>query len=340
LKLPRPWPWACLLGLGLFVTAEALVWRYQPWLRFLARHAPPGLGDPALSAAQLRLLPRSEEPAVLLLGSSQIREGLDCAVLEARLPERRCHNLAVGGGSPLDVLQIARRSAGRLPRRVVVTGLFPKVLHAEPKPAFLGRDAFACLLFTETSRRMEAREWLDAAYGLLAGTSETLRTRDALWATWASVRGDLPRAWHGQRPPGPRRMLEGEPPKPQRYFDERLGLLNFDTRPGTFTPAQEAALFRLAGRERARGNRVVVIDFPTRPGYETTIPQEALVHYAGLLDRLRREKDIVFVEAAALPPLGTEDFLDFTHLSEPGRRKVSERVADLLGEHGMANGPQ
>jgi hypothetical protein len=323
-------PAACLLGLGLFALGEAVLWRWEPWLRLLVRYAPPGPGDPALSAAQVRLLPRSEAPAILLLGSSQVREGLDCAVIEARLPGRPCRNLAVGGGSPLDVLQIARRTEGRLPRRVVVTGLFPKILHAEPKAAFLGGDAAACLISTATARHMSGTEWLDAAYGLLASTSETLRTRDALWATYAAVHGDLGRAWRGERPPQPGRMLEGEAPKPERYFDQRVGLVNFDTRPGTFTPAQEAALDRLIRREASRGNRVVVIDFPTRPGYDSTVPREGLEHYTAVLDRLRRRTDVLFVERGALPPLAVEDFQDFTHLSEAGRRKVSERVAERL----------
>lgn len=339
MRLTSRLPAACLLGLGIFALCEALVWHHQPWLRFLLRYAPPGPGDPALSAAQLGLLPRSEAPAVLLLGSSQVREGLDCAVLEARLPGQPCRNLAVGGGSPLDVLQIARRSEGRLPRRVIVTGLFPKILHAEPKAAFLGPDALACLLFSETRRHMGSRDWLDAVYGLLANTSETLRTRDALWATYAAVGGDVRGAWRGERAPQPGRMLEGEPPKPERYFDQRLGIVGFETRPGAFTPAQEAALDRLIRRETRRGNRVAVLDFPTRPGYDTTIPREALEHYAGLLDRLRRRTDIVFVDTADLPPLFLDDFLDFTHLSETGRRKVSERVADLLAERGLVAGP-
>ena len=99
-------------------------------------------------------------------------------------------------------------------------------------------------------------------------------------------------------------------------------------------------LDRLIRQESARGNRVVVIDFPTRPGYETTIPADAARHYAAVLDGLRRRTDVVFVDQAALPALAVDDFLDFTHLSEPGRRKVSERVAELLGEHGMANGSE
>ncbi len=39
---------------------------------------------------------------------------------------------------------------------------------------------------------------------------------------------------------------------------------------------------------------------------------------------------MVLVRAADLPPLSDRDFHDFTHLGPTGRRKVSERIADIL----------
>ncbi len=286
-----------------------------------------------ITTARIRLLPeRGNVPHVLLLGSSQVREGLACAAFEAALPGHPCANLAVGGGSPLDVLYVARRTAARWPRRVVVTGVFPKVLHMAPKAAFTDPATVGCLLRAGAGRRMGAAEWLDIVYGLLGNVSETLRDREALRALAQTVAGDPRRAWRLELPAQPDRLLAGAPPRPDRYFDTRVGVVDFDTRPGTFTAVQEDALETVIRRETAAGNAVVIVDFPTRPGYETTLPPETVIHYRQFRDRLARRADITLVRPEDLPPLAVGDFLDFTHLSSEGRDKVSRRLAEIVRE--------
>jgi hypothetical protein len=327
------WPAAALAAVITFFACEQAVWRSPTWLRFCARYAPPGTGDPIITTARVRLLPRGGgDPRVLLLGSSQVREGLSCAAFEAALPGHPCANLAVGGGSPLDVLYVARRTVGRWPRRVVVTGVFPKVLHMAPKAAFTDRSTVGALLRAGAWRRMDAAAWLDVTYGVLGNASETLRGREALKATWQAVAGDPRRAWRFELPAQPDRLLVAEPPRPDRYFETRVGVVDFDTRPGTFTAVQEAALDAFIRREAAAGNEVVIVDFPTRPGYETTLPPETVIHYRQFLDRLARRADITLVRPEDLPPLSVRDFLDFTHLSSEGREKVSRRLAAMVGE--------
>ena len=314
-----------------FFAGEQAVWRSPAWLRFCARYAPPGAGDPVITTARIRLLPeRATDAPVLLLGSSQVREGLSCAAFEAALPGRPCANLAVGGGSPLDVLYVARGTAARWPRRVVVAGVFPKVLHMAPKAAFTDGATVGCLLRSGAWRRLDAAAWLDVFYGLLGNGSETLRDREALRALWRVVGGDRRRAWRRELPAQPDRLLAGEPPRPDRYFDTRVGVVDFDTRPGTFTAVQEEALETVIRRETAAGNAVVLVDFPTRPGYETTLPPETVIHYRQFRERMARRADITLVGPEHLPPLAVGDFLDFTHLSSDGREKVSRRLARIV----------
>ncbi len=295
-------------------------------MRFCLRYAPPGPGDPLIVTARGGLLPEAGGPApVLLVGSSQIREGLDCAAFEAALPGRPCANLATGGGSLLDT----RRTARRWPRRLVVTGVFPKVLHMEPKPAFTDLATARCVLAGGGWRRTSVDTWLGLAYGLLGGVSETLRDRDALRAVRDTVGGEWRRAWRGELPAQPDRLLAGEAAQADRYFDNRLGLVDFDTRPNAFTAAQERALDALVARENAAGNAVVVVDFPTRPGYESTLPPETVAHYEAFRARLHGRADATVVRADQLPAIVLADFLDFTHLSPSGREKVSRRVAEV-----------
>jgi hypothetical protein len=298
----------------------------------VARYTPPGTdGDPLRSAALLARLGHEARPAapILLLGSSQVREGLDCAVVERQLPGRPCTNLAIGAGSPLDMLYLERRFAARLPRRVVVLGIFPKVLHVAPKDAFIDTVSLACLLRSDAWRRMGARGWIDVAFGLLQSLSPTLRHKDG---------GQWRAAWDLRLPPQPGRMMAGRPPQPAKYFARFLGQVDGDfPEVGPYTGAQEQALERLLSAESAAGQLVLVVDFPTRPGYETTVPQAALRHYAGLVGRLAQRRDVVFVPRARLPELGEEDFLDFTHLAESGRARVSARLAELVAEAEQAS---
>jgi hypothetical protein len=325
------WPRAALAAVLVFFTCEQAVWRSPTWLRFCARYAPPGPGDPVITTARIRLLPdRGDAPRVLLLGSSQVREGLSCAAFEAAMPGHPCANLAVSGGSPLDVLYVARRTASRWPRRVIVTGVFPKVLHMAPKAAFTDGATVGCLLRAGAWRRMGADAWLDVGYGLLGTVSETLRDRDALGALARAVEGNRRRAWRLELPAQPDRLLATEPASPDRYFDTRVGVVDFDTLPGTFTAAQEDALEVVIDRETAAGNPVVVVDFPTRPGYESTLPPETVRHYERFRDRLAHRADITFVRPEHLPPLALHDFVDFTHLSSEGRETVSRRLAEIV----------
>ena len=331
---------AALAAVVFFFACESVVWRTPAWLGFCARYAPPGAGDPLITIARSRLLPdRGETPRVLLLGSSQVREGLSCAAFEAEMPGHPCANLAVGGGSPLDVLYVARRTAVRWPRRVIVTGVFPKVLHMAPKAAFTDRATVGSLVRGGAWRGMRATAWLDIAFGLLGTVSETLRDREALRALAGTVGGDARRAWRLEMPAQPDRLLAEEPPRPDRYFDTRIGVVDFDTRPGTFTRAQEDALSTVIGTETAAGNHVVVVDFPTRPGYETTLPPETVRHYEGFRERLAGRRDITFVRREDLP-VGLHDFLDFTHLSSEGRELVSKRLAAIVrGAAGISPRP-
>ena len=344
-EIARRLPWGLLLGLVLFGAGEQALWSRGRALDRIARYTPPGPdGDPLLVAAALRSLPapRPDGPApLLLLGSSQVREGLDCAAFEAREPGRPCVNLAISAGSPLDVLAIADAFDARLPRRAVILGLFPKLMHMPPKAGFVGPSTLGCVFAGGSWRRLAWGDWVALGGGLLERAVPTLRFKDGLAAAWDVVREDPRAAWRLELPPQPRRLLLGLPPQPPGYFARREGVLDADApHPGAFTAAQEQALEVLIGREAERGNSVYVIDFPTRPGYETTLPTETLAHWRALLERLRtrRAPGLAFIAAGELGPLERRDFQDFTHLSDAGRATVSARLATrVAGRAGIHN---
>jgi hypothetical protein len=333
----RRLPVALLVTLALFALTEQAAWRTRPWLDLCALYASPfRAADPLRTAAQIRLLDASlSAPPIVLAGSSQVQEGLDCAAVERRLPGRPCINIGISAGTPLDTLFLVGLLERSAPRHTLVLGVFPQVLHREPKAAFTDASTLRCLYRSGSLFRMTPAEWVDDVfYGVVQDLSETLRMKDSLRDMWDVVGPDPAGAIRHSLPPQPRRALEGLEPRGPEFFRQLMSVVDPTIAPGRFTPAHETALDEIIARELKRGNTTIILDFPTRRGYETTITPEARVHYRGLVDRLAARQGVHFVRREELPPLLDRDFQDFTHMRASGRAKVSARVADLLVEVG------
>lgn len=335
-RLARGVPWGLAFGLVFFALTESALWSHGPLLETVARYTPASPdGDPLRTAAAVRRLSKeaTDRPRIVFLGSSQVREGVDCEAVDAALGGgERCANLAVGAGSPLDMLTVVNRLGPRGGRRVTVLGIFPKVLHMPPKTGFTSFATLPSLLRGGAWASMTGEEWRDLSYGLLQSVSPTLRFKDGLELAWRATGGGWRKAWRGELPPQQGRLMAGSPPCPPDYFEKLLGVVDDEefARASAFARAQEGALQTLAEKEIACGNRIIVVDFPTRTGYVTTVPPPALRFYEAACERIRRWPGVVFVDQRQLGPLSEADFLDFTHLNRGGRAKVSGRLAYLV----------
>jgi hypothetical protein len=325
---PRSVPSAFLSALALFFLLDHLLWASAPWLRVLDRYSPAWRSD-ALVTAGIALLPRGEtRPPILLLGSSQIREGVDCGPFEARFPGRTCRNLAVSGGAPLDLLYLARRLDSAAPGRVIVTSVFPRTLNQVPKDYFMDSATLLRLAGSGVLSKMSLRDRLDLGEAFLMNVSETLRTKDALRAVWGVVRRHPLEAWNLALPARSRRLGDRlkEPPE---YFERELAKPHGGL-PTTFVDVQAEALDAFVAGEHARGNLLLVVDFPTRSGFETMVPPRDLERYRSVLERLEQRRDVILVRRGDLPDFGPEDWNDFTHLADSGMQKMSARLAEIV----------
>jgi hypothetical protein len=326
----RGHPIALLLALLTFALIEAGVWLPHTVATRVARYTDPGPdGDALLVFAALKSVDPHQAPPVILLGSSQVREGLDCEIIERGVAGHPCISLAISAGTPLDALDMLPGIDRAAPRRRLVLGLFPKVMHLEPKEGFIDPAILPCLLEATPGQAWHDRGLL--AFGLLEHFIPTLRFKDALAAVADRVAGRWTDAWQGRLPPAPQRLTADRDAQPLRYFAMRIGRIDGDAAQiGPYTPAQQCALDRLIAHEAARGSRLIVVDFPTRPGFDSTVPPSAARHWAKLVERLRHRDDLIFVPQADLPHLDASNFLDFTHLNSSGRRLVSERLAEII----------
>jgi hypothetical protein len=336
-RIARALPAGLIAAVALFAASEHLIWNSRPWLELCSRYVPPyRAADPLRTMTQTRLLrPSAGRPPIVLVGSSQIQEGMDCAVFESLFPARPCVNLGVSAGTPLDTLYLADRIEPKAPSHTLVTGIFPETLHRGPKAAYTNLDTLDCFYESGSLSGLSATEWIDEIlFGLVQQLSPTLRMKDSLLGLWRIVGEDLPAAWRLELPPQPRSALDSRPPQRRRFYRGHMGVVDPAIVPGRFTRVQEFALETLMTREWRRGNKMVVIDFPTRRGYETTITAEAVRHHEALIARLAARGRVYLMRREDMPPLDDRDFHDFTHLGRRGRLKVSRRVAEFLLEIG------
>lgn len=329
-------PAAFLIALLAYAAADRLIWSYRPWLTFCARYGPiyRTLDYPMRTSVRVRLLPSGEDPPpILLLGSSQVYLGLDCAPFELRFPGRSCQNLGVAAGTPLDMLFLLDQADRSTRKRVTVIAFFPSSLHKGPKPAFTDVRTVRVLAKSGVLLHMRPREWVEVLGGLLQNSSETLRMNASLQAMWKTVGADLGAAIRGELPPP--RMPKLRPFAVEDLEERMRKVRDREARPGRFTPANEWAIQEIISRETGRGNRVIVVDCPTRDGYEKVIPPAGTLHYQRLLADLARRSDVTVVKRTELPPVEDSDFRDFVHLLQPGRDKTSAALADILARLGV-----
>ena len=301
----------------LFVLGERLIWTNEKWLHFLAVYAPRGLCDVSRTTARIRLARERGDPLLVILGSSQVVQGIDCDLL-AREEGRPCLNLGVNGGSPLDALFLLDR-LGPGPR-VTILGLFPRILHTGPKRAFTNLDTLRCVSRAGALSRLDWDDWRLLLFGELQDLSETFRNKDSLNRLGTALGDDLPRAWHGELPPPSEYIL---PDEPSPNYLEHVEVQ-------TFSPAQDQAVNLLVERERALGNPFVLVDFPRREGYEQHVTPEAEERYRAVFARFSNVPGVRVLGASDLPSFSDQDFMDMTHLRPEGREVLSRRLAAIL----------
>ncbi|MFI5183381.1 MAG: hypothetical protein ACHQNV_03205 [Vicinamibacteria bacterium] len=333
-------PFALFIALLAYAVSDRFLWSYPPWLRFCARYAPlySAHDYPMRTAVRIGLLqPHENEPPILLLGSSQVYEGLSCARFRRRFPGRTCENLGIAVGSPMDMLFLLDLADQRAKKRVTVVAFLPSTLHQGPKPAFTDLTTLLLLVKGGALLHMSPREWVSVVDGLLQSSSETLRMSASLQALWTFVGQD---PWAALRHKLPPLQLREFLPRPLHELRKKMGrVLDPEATPGRFTRANELAIEEILSLEAHRGNRVVLVDCPTRDGYETTLTPEAVLHYRRLLDHLAVRPEVMLVRRDDLPQLGDEDFRDFVHMMPPGRDKTSVGLAEILARTEAASRP-
>lgn len=321
--------------IGAFVMLEAVMWNNTWWLTFLARYAGHDSDmDPAWVTASVRLLPRDGgEPPLVLMGSSQVREGLDSESLGASLGGRRCLNLGVSGGTPTDMLAVLADLDARAPRRQVVIGLSPQMFDREPKVPFI---RFRDLPMVARMSPWSESDPIDIVRTLISASlcdlSPTLRHKDSIVELIDNLQGRLPEALTFQLPPIQRFKTMHDKFLSDDAFRLRVIELKVDEvgESREWMGLQRAAFLRLLRTESSRGNPVMLFDFPTRPGSEGIFDGQLEAFYRDFLKESDRMPGVTMADPQAFAGLAGSLWADVSHVNASGRRAMTLMLSSLL----------
>lgn len=318
-----------------FAIVEFALWNNTWWLTFLARYtAHDSDMDPAWVTASVRLLSQDARyPLLVLMGSSQIREGLDADSLAQALGGRRCLNLSLSGGSPLDMLAVLVDLDARAPRRQLVVGLSAQMLDRGPKEPFLrfGELPMVARLSPASERGAPetARVLISAA---LCDLSPTLRHKDSIMELFGKLKGKLSDALLLRLPPIRRFKVEDERSMTDEAVRRRVAELTGAEAEevGDWIVLQREALLRLLRRESSRRNPVLLFDFPMRPGSKGIIQEWLVPLYDDLLRECDEIPGVTLVGPQTFDGLDGRFYADITHLNAAGRRELTRRLSEIV----------
>jgi hypothetical protein len=79
----------------------------------------------------------------------------------------------------------------------------------------------------------------------------------------------------------------------------------------------------------AKGVRLTVMSGPVHPLIKQCYPEKIDARYESFLSQQAERLGFVYIPQSHLPPFTEDDFIDFTHLNESGRNKLTR----FLGEY-------
>ncbi len=277
--------------------------------------------------------------AVLCLGDSQVKLGIDAVELGRRLGVS-AYNLAVHAGQPAASEALLRRAldAGASPRAVVL-GFHPAVLAYEARtnarqwPEILGARSWLALA-------IEARDARLAALGVLGSAFPSCRSRleirrDVLAALRGSVDPALAEVARGRAERANRRGSVVAAPDPsfrdRREPDIRAASASW------WTPQREnlAALRRLLALAESRGIAVWWVTPALSPGERDRGNRSGVTAaYRRLLDRLQAEFPALIVLDSSGLELDGSVFRDPLHLDGRGALALTDAVGRAMQSPG------
>ncbi len=127
-------------------------------------------------------------------------------------------------------------------------------------------------------------------------------------------------------------MFQYKVNKPSSYFEEMIREYENRSRYNVsrYTPLNEALFSQCVEEILRRGIEFIVIDAPTHPKFHKVYDASVEALYQKFLAGERERLGFTYLTKEDLPPFSESDFIDFLHLNESGRGKLSKFIEEYF----------
>jgi len=326
-------PIAFIFGILLFIGAQFSVERSMPFWNLCYLYSLPLDDDNLRLEYQLRKAESEKQmKKILLIGSSQVREGFDANALNSATKKANIsfYNLGLSGGAPsVDMFMIKDRFFSLDPELIVympfVESFFYNYEFSKLKFYFnpsLIKETISNLKMTNTE--IHRRALIDSY----------LSTFSILYKYRSSIKAVFDRklvySLAGVDKQQPTKYAHSKN-KPDSYFVH--GILNSKGNrynATKYTKGNKKLFKEFAKETLSRDIKFIVITGPTHPLIKKTYSKEIDQKYNDFLSQTAQGLGFIYIGENNLPEFTAKDFRDFTHLNEIGRKKLTSFLFSLL----------
>jgi len=323
-------PAAFLSAVALFFLIQSLAVRNDAFWKFCYANGQSMMDDPLRVEAQFHMASREKgRNKILLVGSSEVREGLDAERLSADFSKEGYifYNIGFSSGHPLDLFMLKNKLFRVSP---------VLILYMHDPRSFYSDYAFLKMpYYFDTNIILPMLKYL----GAKAMLSYQGILEEAILGRWLPLykyRQPIKRAlvnWLEQRRKGDRQTLRQvyKENKPRSYFLETIAKEPKKQYAVTGMSALSQDLFSLFSKETvSRGIQFIVLEAPLHPLIGETYDKRICEENDAFLKAQAEAIGFVYLKTAPSVLFTEQDFIDFTHLNQRGREKLTLFLEEYL----------
>lgn len=325
----RNLPVAVIGSILLFLVTHALIADTPAFWRFCYFYSDPLPDDGIRLEAQLRgIAPSDDRKKIFLTGSSQTREDFDVDSLNRNLEESHTvfYNFGISGNaSPIEMFMLKDRFLAKKPLAIIYVpfiGTFYSRYYFEKMKYYFSPVILPHLLKAlGLTQIVKSENMRTSLIDSLLGTRTVFyRYRESLGRIIFTALSDYT---HIARRGAPEKYAYKKS-KPAAYFAREIKRAQGNKYSVSgYTAFSEYLFIRFAQDIIAEGVQLIVISGPVHPLITKCYSEKIDVRYHGFLSHQAEKLGFAYLSQNHLPRFTEQDFIDFTHLNESGRSKLT-----------------
>ncbi len=334
-------PIAFIGSILFFLFTHLLIVNNQAFWRFCYLYSDPVPDDGIRLEAQLRGIAESDgRKKIFLTGSSQTREDFDIDYLNRKMKGAHTvfYNFGTSGNaSPIEMFMIKDKLLAKNPAAILyvpfVGTFYSRYYFAKMKyyfsPVILPHMLRALGLKQILKYENIRTPFIDSVLGTL---TIFYRYRESIGRIILTA---LSHHMYIERRAGPEKYAYTKN-KPAAYFERAIKRAKGNKYSiSGYTEFSEYLFILFAQDIIAKGVELTVMSGPVHPLIKKCYPEKIDVRYNNFLSHQAEKLGFVYIPQSHLPPFAEQDFIDFTHLNESGRSKLTKFLEDYVSEEIM-----